>query len=113
MSKTRFLGSHSIQVIRNSFRLGFALLFSAVCFQAQASDTKTKHKTIVIIGNSELPRVDAPLPWRVAGNTDPTKITIDKRKMPDALTPISVEAHRERIRFDKHIKVQTESLTKF
>ena len=70
-----------------------------------------KPKTIAIIGNSELPRVDVDLAWRIASDRDATKIELVAEQMPDVLRPIDVEEHRKRVYFDKHIKVQTDAFT--
>ncbi len=90
--------------------LGLAILLggSAACASEQG---KKKSKTIAIIGNSELPKIEVALPWRVASNKDATKIELTPKIMPDALKPTDISEHRERVYFERYIKVSTESFT--
>lgn len=70
-----------------------------------------KENTIAIIGNSELPKIEVVLPWRVASNKDATKIELTPVKMADALKQTDIIEHRERVYFERYIKVSTESFT--
>ena len=95
------------------------LLIAGVCLAsllagspALASESaKKSEKTIAIIGNSELPKIEVVLPWRVAGNQDATTNELTPKKMPDALEPTDISEHRERVYFERYIKVSTESFT--
>lgn len=68
-------------------------------------------KTIAIIGNSELPKVEVSLPWRVASDKDATKIELTPKKMPDALKATDIGEHKQRVYFERYIKVSTEFFT--
>lgn len=68
-------------------------------------------KTIAIIGNSELPKVEVALPWRVASDKDATKIELIPKKMPDALKATDIGEHKQRVYFERYIKVSTEFFT--
>lgn len=68
-------------------------------------------KTIAIIGNSELPKVEVSLPWRVASDKDVTKIELTPKRMPDALKATDIGEHKQRVYFDRYIKVSTEFFT--
>lgn len=91
--------------------LAIAMVNSEVAMAADEDPNTKKPKTIAIIGNSELPRVDVDLAWRIASDRDATKIELVAEQMPDVLRPIDVEEHRKRVYFDKHIKVQTDAFT--
>jgi len=69
---------------------------------------KHKNKSIAIIGNSELPKVDVVLPWRVPSDGDPTKISLEHAKMPDVLQPITVDKHKARVYFHRHGKISVD-----
>lgn len=92
--------------------ISFICMTSTQSVFASDTDGNTKGpKTIAIIGNSELPRVDVDLAWRIASDRDATKIELVAEPMPDVLRPIDIEDHRKRVYFDKHIKVQTDAFT--
>lgn len=76
-----------------------------------AEQSGEKIKTIAIIGNSELPKIDVSLPWRVGSDKDPTKIELTPKKMPDALAPADIAAHKQRVYFERYLKVSTDSFT--
>lgn len=94
-----------------SLTLVVAMVNSGNVMAAGENASTEKPKTIAIIGNSELPRVDVDLAWRIASDRDATKIELVAEQMPDVLRPIDVEEHRKRVYFDKHIKVQTDAFT--
>lgn len=90
--------------------LVFAYLLSPTL--AVAAEQKNKDiKTIAIIGNSELPKVEIVLPWRVASDKDATKIELTPKTMPDALRATDISEHKKRVYFERYIKVSTESFT--
>ena len=80
---------------------------SVVASQNQAEQIRT----IAIIGNSELPKVEVSLPWRVASDKDATKIELTPKQMPDALKSTDIGEHKQRVYFERYIKVSTESFT--
>ncbi|KZY66225.1 hypothetical protein A3742_04455 [Oleiphilus sp. HI0071] len=90
--------------------LFLAFMLSGLAVYASEPSSK-KGQTIAIIGNSELPKIDVALPWRVASDKDATKIELTPQKMPDALKPTDISEHRERVYFERYIKVSTESFT--
>lgn len=78
---------------------------------SSANAKPKKAKTIAIIGNSELPKVDVVLPWRVPSDGDPTKISLEPVAMPDVLAPITVDKHKARVYFHRHGKISVDRFT--
>jgi len=83
-------------------------LFSTTALSEKSKQSATKkEKVISIVGDAELPRVEAKLPWRVLSGTNTNgSVDVTPDKMPSVLTPIEVEEHRDRVYFDRNIKVR-------
>lgn len=81
------------------------LMLSYASFTTANDKSSEQTKTISIIGNSELPKVELALPWRISGSADPTKIELEPEPMPDVLKPISMDEHKRKVYFHHYIQM--------